>query len=65
MHDALRLAASRADGGYHVLYRFGEVNRCPGCGRSQWYVGRRSAECVFCATAIDIITPNSGRFEHG
>lgn len=38
--------------GYHMLYRCGEVNRCPGCGRSHWYVGRLSAECGFCGTAL-------------
>lgn len=40
--------------GYGVTYRAGEVNRCPGCGRSQWLVGRQSAECAFCATAIPL-----------
>jgi hypothetical protein len=38
--------------GYHVVYRDHEVNHCPGCGRSHWYVGRLSAECGFCATAL-------------
>ena len=34
------------------LYHMGEPNRCPGCGRSHWYVGRLSAECGFCGTAL-------------
>jgi hypothetical protein len=38
--------------GFHAVYRFGEVNHCPGCGRTHWYVGRLSAECGFCATAL-------------
>jgi PilZ domain-containing protein len=38
--------------GHHVVYRASETNRCPGCGRAQWYVGRVTAECVFCGTAI-------------
>jgi len=38
--------------GFLVLYRPGEVNFCPGCGRTHWYVGRLSAECGFCGTAI-------------
>lgn len=38
--------------GYHAVYREGEVNHCPGCGRSQWIIGRFSAECGFCATAL-------------
>jgi hypothetical protein len=40
--------------GYHVVYRVNEVNHCPGCGRSHWYVGRLSAECGFCATALPL-----------
>lgn len=38
--------------GYHAIYRQHETNRCPGCGRSNWYLGRSSAECGFCATAL-------------
>ena len=38
--------------GYQPLYREGEVNHCPACGRSHWYVGRLSAECGFCGTAL-------------
>ena len=41
--------------GYHVAYRAGEVNHCPGCGRSHWQVGRVSAECGFCGTALPFI----------
>lgn len=40
--------------GYHVVYRPHEVNRCPGCGRSHWIVGRLLAECGFCATALPL-----------
>jgi uncharacterized protein (DUF983 family) len=38
--------------GFQVLYHAGEANRCPGCGRSHWYIGRLSAECGFCGTAL-------------
>jgi len=38
--------------GYSAVYRSGDVNHCPGCGRSNWWVGRQLAECAFCATAI-------------
>lgn len=40
--------------GYHVVYRENELNRCPGCGRSHWYVGRLLAECGFCGTALPL-----------
>ena len=44
--------AKQGKRGFSVLYRPGELNRCPACGRSHWYVGRVSAECGFCETAI-------------
>ena len=40
--------------GYHAAYRENQVNHCPGCGRSHWYVGRASAECGFCGTALPL-----------
>ena len=40
--------------GYHVVYREHEVNHCPGCGRTHWIIGRISAECAFCATALPL-----------
>ena len=40
--------------GYHAVYRDNEVNHCPGCGRTHWYVGRTLAECGFCATALPL-----------
>jgi hypothetical protein len=48
------IALHPARRGYHVAYREGEVNRCPGCGRSHWHVGRLSAECAFCGTAMPL-----------
>jgi uncharacterized protein (DUF983 family) len=49
------------------VYHPGEVNRCPGCGRSHWYVGRQSAECGFCGTAIGLADGGmvgTGLFRH-
>ena len=43
-----------ANRGYQVLFRPNESNRCPGCGNAQWYVGRVSAECFFCGTALPL-----------
>lgn len=40
--------------GYHVVYHDHETNHCPGCGRSQWLIGRLMAECAFCATALPL-----------
>jgi hypothetical protein len=40
--------------GYHAVYRENEVNHCPGCGRTHWYLGRTLAECAFCSTALPL-----------
>ncbi len=50
--------------GYHAVYRPNEVNRCPGCGRTHWYVGRQLAECGFCATAIPLMDSLTGAGSH-
>ena len=35
-------------------YRLSETNHCPECGKAHWFVGRMSAECAFCHTALPI-----------
>jgi len=40
--------------GYHAVYREHDVNHCPGCGRTHWHIGRVSAECAFCTTALPL-----------
>jgi len=45
--------------GYHVPYRDGEANHCPGCGRTHWLIGRVSAECAFCTTALPLVEATS------
>ena len=40
--------------GYKPVYKLNSVNPCPGCGRTHWLVGRSTAECAFCATALPI-----------
>jgi hypothetical protein len=40
------------------LYHPGESNRCPGCRQRQWHIGRFSAECGFCGTAL-ILAPET------
>lgn len=47
-------AATLGQRGHHIVYRANESNHCPGCGRSQWYIGRVSAECGFCGTAVPL-----------
>jgi hypothetical protein len=47
-------AAGLAQRGHHIVYRTNAENHCPGCGRSQWYIGRISAECGFCGTAVPL-----------
>ncbi len=48
--------------GYRVLFRRGETNRCPGCGHSQWLVGRTTAECAVCSTALPLAETELGGF---
>ena len=52
--EATREAFAPKARGYHVVYREQEVNHCPGCSRTHWYVGRTMAECAFCATALPL-----------
>jgi hypothetical protein len=40
--------------GFRLFYHRNSVNHCPGCGQTQWYIGRVSAECAFCATALPL-----------
>ena len=59
--DARRGQFDPAQRGYHAVYRDNEVNHCPGCGRTHWYLGRVLAECAFCSTAL----PLQETFRHG
>jgi hypothetical protein len=47
--------------GYQMFFRHDQVNHCPGCGRSHWHVGRSTAECAFCGTALPFATPVPGK----
>ena len=40
--------------GYAILYHSGTVNHCPGCAGTQWLVGRASAQCAHCGTALPL-----------
>lgn len=40
--------------GFQAIYRENEANHCPGCGRTHWLIGRVTAECAFCATALPL-----------
>jgi len=40
--------------GYALLYRPGHENCCPGCGHSNWFVGRLLAECAMCTTVLPL-----------
>ncbi|WP_146193561.1 hypothetical protein [Sphingosinicella humi] len=42
--------------GYHIVYREHEINHCPGCGHTHWYIGRIMAECAFCQTALPLVS---------
>jgi hypothetical protein len=40
-------------------YRHDQTNHCPRCGRSHWHVGRITAECAFCSTALPLTEQGS------
>lgn len=40
--------------GFVPTYRESDANRCPACGMSQWLVGRITAQCAFCDTALPL-----------
>lgn len=43
--------------GYAPIYHVGEDRQhCPGCNGTQWFIGRMSAECVHCGTALPLST---------
>jgi hypothetical protein len=49
-----------ADGGMAIgrrtgPFRPGEAAACPDCGATSWHVGRRSAECASCCTALPLV----------
>jgi hypothetical protein len=50
----LRMRHDPAGRGLHAVYREHEVNHCPGCGRTHWIIGRVTAECAFCSTALSL-----------
>jgi hypothetical protein len=35
-------------------FRPGEAAACPDCDATHWHVGRRSAECASCGTALPL-----------
>ncbi|MBA15529.1 MAG: hypothetical protein CMN73_04145 [Sphingomonas sp.] len=45
----------QAHTGYRVAYRPDEANHCPGCGKSHWIIGRMTAECAYCGTAVPMM----------
>ena len=50
-------AALNAARGYVILYRRHSGAACPSCGASNWIVGRSTAECARCHTALPLMEP--------
>ena len=42
-----------SDGAAVVIVKFNDY-QCPGCGQTQWIIGRMVAECAFCGTALPL-----------
>ena len=48
------LSPAAAMRGFRPLYHADSVNHCPACGHTHWHIGRTTAECAFCDTAIPL-----------
>ncbi len=44
---------------YSFMYHIGETNHCPGCGHRHWHIGRATAECANCQTALPLADVSS------
>lgn len=53
-HPRARSRSFTPRSGYVPLYRADIENVCPCCGQRQWFIGRSTAECAFCATALPL-----------
>jgi hypothetical protein len=49
--------------GFGAVYRENQTNHCPGCGRTHWLIGRISAECAFCSTALPLAEASQPNLE--
>lgn len=56
----LPIVAAQSVRGPLFLYT-GPMTACPGCAATAWLVGRRSAECGRCGTALDLATPQAAQ----
>ncbi len=45
--------------GFGQVYRNDTTNNCPACGHTQWHIGRSTAECAFCETALPLAASGS------
>jgi len=41
------------------VFTQGRDNACPSCNARSWHVGRQTAECAACGTALAIVHPAS------
>lgn len=55
----IRRMADTNSRGLGPTYHTQQSNYCPGCGRSNWYIGRQYAECAFCSTALPLDAESS------
>lgn len=45
-------------------YRPGTANHCPSCTHSHWLIGRLTAECAVCGTALPIAVGAPAAFRY-
>ena len=47
--------AALGEHGNVIVYHKGELNHCPSCGHTQWFVGRQIATCAHCDAHMPIV----------
>jgi len=54
MSTQLTYSEPVAQRAFILHYRPGRDNCCPGCGHSNWFVGRTAAECAMCTMVLPL-----------
>lgn len=43
-----------------LTYKLGTLTHCPGCDGTQWLIGRTTAQCAYCDTAMPLLHGSPG-----
>lgn len=54
IHNEATFGTGANFGGFRLLYHEGQTNHCPACSGTHWMIGRATAQCVRCDTALPL-----------